>query len=159
MNKLTVFPLMFSSTPPSTPTPTPAADTCLCWSNTQTMVFLCNAHHYNSFCLFPNKMMPISLDLLSEHASFFLIPKVLIVFLVEISKQMRVLCCLWSLGYEETVCLCDSGTKIIPLWNARVGKVVYSPFNILQYELNPGHQNQTYSVFACTLLPYRPENQ
>ena len=30
MNKLTVFLLMFSSIPPSTPTPTPAADTCLC---------------------------------------------------------------------------------------------------------------------------------
>ena len=60
-------------------------------------------------------MTAISLDLLSEHASFFLISKVLIVSFAEISKLMRVLCCLWSLGSEETerilVCLCDSGAK------------------------------------------------
>ena len=46
--------------------------------------------------------MPISLYLLSEHASFFLISKVLILSFVEISKQMRILCCLRSLGSEET---------------------------------------------------------
>ena len=38
---------------------------------------------------------------------------------------MRVLCCLWSLGFEETesdpVCVCSA--KIIPLGNARVGNV------------------------------------
>ena len=45
--------------------------------------------------------MPISLHLLSEHASFCLISKVLIVSFAEISKQMRVLCCLWLLGFEE----------------------------------------------------------
>ena len=45
--------------------------------------------------------MPISLDFLSEHASFFLISKVVIVSFVEISKQMRILCCLWSLDSEE----------------------------------------------------------
>ena len=47
---------------------------------------------------------------------------------------MHVLCCLWLLGFEEKerdlVCLCDSGAKIIPLWNARAGKVVYSPFHV-----------------------------
>ena len=52
-----VFYLMFSSTPPSTPTPTPAADTLFVQSNTQTMVLLCNAHNYNSFCLFPNSFL------------------------------------------------------------------------------------------------------
>ena len=63
-------------------------------------------------------MMPISLYLLSELASFFLISKVLRVLFAEISKQLRVLC-LWSLGSEETecnpVCLCDSDANIIPL--------------------------------------------
>ena len=46
-------------------------------------------------------MMPISHDLLSEHDSFFPISKVVIVSFAEISKQMRVLCCLWSLSSEE----------------------------------------------------------
>ena len=70
-------------------------------------------------------MMPISLYLLSEHASFFIISEVLIVSFAEISKQMHVLCCLWLLGSEKTesdpVSLCDSGAKIIPLGNARGG--------------------------------------
>ena len=48
-------------------------------------------------------------------------------FFAEISKQMCILCYSWSLGSEETesdpVCLCDSGAKIIPLWNVRVRKV------------------------------------
>ena len=39
---------------------------------------------------------------------------------------MRILC-YWLLGSEETesdpICLYDSGAKITPLWNARVGKV------------------------------------
>ena len=43
---------------------------------------------------------------------------------------MHVLCCLWSLGFEEMesdpVCLCDSGAQII---RYRVEKVVYSPDN------------------------------
>ena len=59
--------------------------------------------------------MPISLDLLSEHASFLLISKVLIVSFPEIFKQMRVLCCLWLLGFEETesdpICFRDNGEK------------------------------------------------
>ena len=71
--------------------------------------------------------MPISLDLFSEHASFFLISKVFINTFAEISKQMCVLCCLWLLGSEETernpICLCDSSAKIIPLGNASVGIV------------------------------------
>ena len=79
-------------------------------SNTQTMVLLCNAHHDNSFCL----MIPILLYVLSEHASLFIISKVLTVSFAEISKK-RALCGLWLLGFEETesdpVCLCDSGSK------------------------------------------------
>ena len=67
--------------------------------------------------------MPISLYLLSEHASVL---QVFIVSFAEISKLMRVLYCVWLLGSEETerdpVCLRDSGAKTIPLWNARVGK-------------------------------------
>ena len=61
--------------------------------------------------------------------SFFIISKVR-----DFQTNPR-LVCLWLLGSEETesvpVCLCDSGAKIIPLGNARVGKpeVVYSPFN------------------------------
>ena len=39
----------------------------------------------------------------------------------------NILCCLWMLGSEKTesdpVCLCNSYAKIIPLGNARVGKV------------------------------------
>ena len=72
------------------------------------------------------KSMTISLYRFSEHASFFLISKVFL-FFAQIYKQIRVLCCLWLLGSEETesdpVRLCDSGAKIIPLGNARVGKV------------------------------------
>ena len=122
---------MFSSTPPD-------ADPCCRYGLCEAILKLwCYyaMHIITMAFLFPNKITPISLYLLSEHASFFLISKVLIVSFAEISKQMRDLRCLWSLGFEETerdpVCLCDSAAKIIPLWNARVGKswkVVYSPF-------------------------------
>ena len=64
---------MFSSTPPSTPMPSPAAILICVKQNSTHTVLLCNAQHYNSFCLFLNKLKAISLYLLSEHASFFLI--------------------------------------------------------------------------------------
>ena len=105
---------------------TPAADTCLCeailkiWYYYSVRIikiaFACSQIQY--------KIMTISLYLFSEHISFFLISKVLIVSFI--SKQMCVLCCLLLLGSEETesnlVCLCDSGAKIIPLGNGRGGK-------------------------------------
>ena len=71
MNKFTVFLLTLSSTPLSTPTPTPAADTCLCkailklWyyyaMHTITIAFACSQIQY--------KIMTISLYHFSGHAS------------------------------------------------------------------------------------------
>ena len=56
-------------------------------------------------------VLSISLDL-SEHDTFYIISKVLIV-------PNRCVLWLWLLGAEETerdlVCLCNSGAKIIPL--------------------------------------------
>ena len=68
---------------PLHPDANPCCQYLLVRNNTQTMVLLCIAHHYNSFCLFPNEMLPIPLYLFSEHASFFLISKVLIIYFAE----------------------------------------------------------------------------
>ena len=72
-----------------------------------TIAFACSQIQY--------KITTILLYLFSEHASFFLISSV-DCFFAEISKQMR-------RSESDPVCLCDSGAKIIPLGNARVGKV------------------------------------
>ena len=109
------------------------------------MVLLCNAHHYNSFCLFPNKMMPISLYLHSKHASFFLISKVIVSF-AEISKQI--------LGFEETesdpVWLCDSGAKVIPLWKTCEKLKSLSPASV-NCQLWPDLDGTTFPIVRSLL--------
>ena len=108
------------STPPSTPS-NPCCRSLLVRSNTPTMVLLCNAHHYNSFCLFPNKIMPISLFLLSEHASFFLISKVLIV--ISSCLVLFVVARLWGKQKAIRFVFVTAVQKLTPLGNARAGKV------------------------------------
>ena len=99
MNKLTVFLLMFSSTPPSTLTPT---DTCLCkailklWyyyaMHIITIAFTCSQIKWCQFHLTSSVNMILSFLFLAR---------------------------LWE-NKSDLVCLCDSGTKIIPLWNAKL---------------------------------------
>ena len=95
MNKLRLFLLMFSSnvTPPSTPTPTPAVVTVgeattlltLCYYYTVLIITIaaaCSHIQYNT--------VTISMDLCSEHASFFsLISKVLLIISSRSSEENR----------------------------------------------------------------------
>ena len=73
MNKLTVFLLMFSSTPHSPPTPTPAADTCLCEAILKLWYYY--AMHIITIAFAYSQMMPISLYLFSEQLLSLLFPK------------------------------------------------------------------------------------
>ena len=106
----------------STPTPTPAANTCLCkailkqwyyYAMHITIAFACSQLKLWQFHFTSSVNMLLSFSFPS-------------VSFADISKQMHAWC-LWLLGSEETesdpVCLCDNGAKIIPLWYSRVGKV------------------------------------
>ena len=154
MNKPTVFLLMFSSTPPDAD---PCCRYCLCKAILKLWYYY-TMHIITTAFLFPNKMMPISLYLLSEHASFFLISKVLIVslwrfpnstrrpterlVLFVVARHLRKLKAILSWRQR-----CKNNTTL----NTRVGKVFYSHYKLC-YNVLLQMERVTETVNKETLL-------